>query len=554
MRPRLPIGIPGAGLAGEALERLGDGAHMARTFAGAGFVRPMRPDRPLRALGALARWGQTAAGGYAAAASMYPDEPAIVDDRGRLTFAEVHERTSRLAGALAAEGVGEGDGVAVMCRNHRGFCEAIVALSKLGADALLLNTAFAGPQLRDVLEREGPRAVIHDAEFAGLLGDALGERPGFVAWADADDEVDGPTLDDLIDSTGPGDPPKPGRTGRVTILTSGTTGTPKGASRGSPNATAAVSILSSIPLHARERVLCAAPLFHQWGYAHFMLGMLLASTLVLQRRFDPEGTLAGIDREQVTCCPMVPIMCRRIVDLPEEVRRRYDTSTLRTVPLSGSALPGDLAIRFMDEFGDVLYNLYGSTEVAWAAIAGPGDLREAPGTAGRPPRGTELRILGDDDEPVGPGVTGRIFVRNSMLFEGYTGGGGKDMVDGLMATGDVGHLDEQGRLFVEGRDDDMIVSGGENVFPQEVEETLLEHAAVREAAVVGVDDEDFGQRLRAFVVTDDGVDEATLKAHVKERLARYKVPREVVFLDELPRNATGKILKRELAEHGTGPE
>jgi fatty-acyl-CoA synthase len=286
-----------------------------------------------------------------------------------------------------------------------------------------------------------------------------------------------------------------------------------------------------------------------------MLGMLLASTLVLQRKFDPEATLAGIDREQVTCCPMVPIMCRRIVELPDDVRRRYDTSTLRTVPLSGSALPGELAVRFMDEFGDVLYNLYGSTEVAWAAIAGPRDLRDAPGTAGRPPRGTELRILGDDDQPVGPGVTGRIFVRNSMLFEGYTGGGGKDMVDGLMATGDVGHLDEQGRLFVEGRDDDMIVSGGENVFPQEVEETLLEHDAVREAAVIGVDDEEFGQRLKAFVVTDgDGTDEAALKSHVKERLARYKVPREVVFLDEMPRNATGKILKRELAEQGAESE
>jgi fatty-acyl-CoA synthase len=245
-------------------------------------------------------------------------------------------------------------------------------------------------------------------------------------------------------------------------------------------------------------------------------------------------------------------MARRIVDLPEDVRSRYDTSTLRSAPMSGSALPGELAIRFMDAFGDVVYNLYGSTEVAWVTIATPQDLREAPGTAGRPPRGTEVRILGEDDKPVPAGETGRIFVRNSMLFEGYTGGGGKDMVDGLMSTGDLGYLDEDGRLFVAGRDDDMIVSGGENVFPQEVEEALTEHDAVREAAVIGVDDEEFGQRLKAFVVTDGDVSEDELKKHVKDRLARFKVPREIVFRDELPRSPQGKVLKRELEEESDG--
>jgi acyl-coenzyme A synthetase/AMP-(fatty) acid ligase len=204
----------------------------------------------------------------------------------------------------------------------------------------------------------------------------------------------------------------------------------------------------------------------------------------------------------------------------------------------------------MDAFGDNLYNLYGSTEVAWASIATPADMRAAPGTAGKPPRGTVVKLYGDEENEVPPGETGRIFVGNELMFEGYTGGGSKDMIGNLMATGDVGRFDDAGRLFVEGRDDEMIVSGGENVFPKEVEDLLSRHEAVAEAAAVGVEDKDFGQRLRAFVVLEEGKDasEDDLKGHVKQNLARYKVPREIVFIDELPRNATGKVLKRELAE------
>jgi len=220
------------------------------------------------------------------------------------------------------------------------------------------------------------------------------------------------------------------------------------------------------------------------------------------------------------------------------------------VAASGSALPGDLANEWMDEFGDTLYNLYGSTEVAWASIAAPADMRAAPGTAGRPPRGTVVRLYDENGVEAPTGKTGRIFVGNEMLFEGYTGGGTKDVIGGLMATGDVGRFDEAGRLFVEGRDDEMIVSGGENVFPKEVEDLLARHEAICEAAAIGVDDSDFGQRLRAFVVLDRGkeVSEGDLKDYVKKNLARYKVPREIVFMDELPRNATGKVLKRELRE------
>jgi fatty-acyl-CoA synthase len=205
----------------------------------------------------------------------------------------------------------------------------------------------------------------------------------------------------------------------------------------------------------------------------------------------------------------------------------------------------------MDQYGDNLYNIYGSTEVAYATVATPEDLRAAPGTAGRPPWATVVRIYDDSGTEVAPGESGRIFVGNTLLFEGYTGGGHKDMLGELMATGDVGRFDEDGRLFVEGRDDEMIVSGGENVFPAEVEDCLARHDGVVEAAAIGVDDEDFGKRLRAFVVLSDRqLDEDALKEHVKGNLARYKVPREIVVVDELPRNATGKVLKGRLAEAG----
>jgi acyl-coenzyme A synthetase/AMP-(fatty) acid ligase len=232
------------------------------------------------------------------------------------------------------------------------------------------------------------------------------------------------------------------------------------------------------------------------------------------------------------------------------VRRRYDTSSLRIVPLSGSALPAGLATRWMDEFGDNLYNLYGSTEVGWVTIATPADLRADPATAGRPPRHTVVRLLDQRGREVPTGRTGRIFVGSELLFDGYTGGGSKEIVDGLMSTGDTGRFDASGRLHVEGRDDEMIVSGGENVFPREVEDLLVSHPDVVEAAVVGVDDDEFGQRLKAFVVVRGGASLTVdaVQDLIRANLARFKVPREVVFIDELPRNTTGKVLKGELRE------
>ncbi|HEU0019985.1 MAG TPA: AMP-binding protein [Thermoleophilaceae bacterium] len=532
------------------LDALVQQAAGAKVLADAGIVRPVRPDKLFGVINTLKRWGRGPASGYITSGLLCPDATAVIDERGSLSFGELDRRTNALANSLAAAGIREGDGVGIMCRNHRGFVEATVATAKLGADVLYLNTAFAGPQLAEVVERERPAALIYDEEFSGLLQEAGDDRPRFVAWHDGDDR-DEPTLDELIAAGSDLLPPIPGRVGRTVILTSGTTGSPKGASRSSPQSLGpAISLLSKIPLRRGQTTHIAAPLFHSWGFAHFTMGLMLNATLVLHRRFDPEASLAAIARTRADSLVVVPVMMQRILDLPAETRRRYDTSSLSIVAASGSALPGDLATEWMDEYGDTLYNLYGSTEVAWATIASPREMRAAPGTAGTPPRGTVVRLFDEQGSPVPQGQTGRIFVGNEFLFEGYTGGGTKDEIDGLMATGDVGRFDAAGRLFVEGRDDEMIVSGGENVFPKEVEDLLARHGAVAEAAAIGVPDAEFGQRLLAFVVRQPGADvgEGELQAYVKENLARYKAPREVRFLDELPRNATGKVLKRELRE------
>ena len=520
---------------------------MLRVLLGTGIVRPYSPAVLARMARALVDWGTGPAGGFTALAIREPERVGLVDELGELTFRELHERSNALADTWKRNGVRAGDAVAIMCRNHRGFVDASIAAAKVGADLVYLNTAFAGPQLVEVLERESPALVVHDQEFTGLLAKAEGVDR-VLAWVDDDaDRGDVPTLEQQIVEGGPTDHRPPPKPSRIIILTSGTTGAPKGAPRSEAGIDSAVALLSRLPLRRGWRTHVAAPLFHTWGWAHWALAMLLGSTIVLRRKFDPAGCLTTVEEERCDSLVVIPVMLQRILQLPQDELDKHDLSRVKVVAASGSALPGDLGTTWMDQYGDTLYNIYGSTEVAYATVATPEDLRAAPGTAGKPPWATVVKIFDEEGHEVPPGESGRIFVGNTLLFEGYTGGGSKDTIDGLMATGDVGRFDEEGRLFVEGRDDEMIVSGGENVFPKEVEDCLARHDAVVEAAAIGVDDEEFGQRLRAFVVLSGPADEDTLKAHVKDNLARYKVPREIVVVDELPRNATGKVLKRELA-------
>jgi fatty-acyl-CoA synthase len=514
-----------------------------------GLTRPVRPDRLVGMGLALRHWGPTPAGLYAANAARDPDGIAVIDERESVTFAEIDRRSTIVAAALAERGVGAGDAVALLARNSAAFIVAMVAISKVGADTLYANTGFAGPQLGDVLESEHATAIIADDEFASIVEEHAASLPRIWAWDDAGD-APADSIAGILAAAGdePPDLPAPGTQGRQVILTSGTTGRPKGAAHAAPSAlsgaVSGIAFLAAIPYRTGGVTLLAAPAFHAWGLGNVTIGMLLRSTFVMRRRFDPAATLALVEEHGADAIAAVPVMCQRMIDVEEQP----DTSSLRIVALSGSALAPTLATRFMDRFGDVLYSLYGSTEIAYVSVAGPGDLREAPTTAGRVLQGVSVRIVDPDDRDVAKGEVGRIFAGSGMSFDGYTSGEDKTRLGNLASIGDVGRIGEDGRLYVEGRDDDMIVSGGENVFPAEVEDVLHSHPDVADVAVVGVADEKFGQALVAHVVLREGADASAedLRSHVKSQLANYKVPREVVFHDALPRNETGKVLKREL--------
>ena len=532
------------------LERLNQTAGFVGTLFRAGVIAPLRPDRYVRMGAALRRTGMNATSGFAIAAQRCPDRPGLIDELGTLTWRELDDESEALAAALQALPGGPPQVVGIMARNHRGFVEALIAVNRIGADVLLLNTSFAGPALTEVVAREKVDAVIYDDEFSTSVARAMTGRPQatrIVAWVDTP-SVHDVTVAGLVDGHRGQRPAPAARTSKTILLTSGTTGTPKGARHSGGGPDALKSILDRTPWRAEEAVVIAAPMFHAWGFGQLGIAGFMACTIVTRRRFDPEATLALIDRHRATGLSVVPVMFDRIVDLPYEVLSRYSGRSLRFAAASGSRMRPDVVIAFMDRFGDVIYNNYNATEAGMIATATPSDLRMAPDTAGRPADGTEIRILDSDFNEQAVGEVGTIYVRGSAQFDGYTSGATKDSHDGYMSSGDVGYLDEAGRLFVVGRDDEMIVSGGENVYPIEVEKALAAHSGVAEAAVLGVDDDEYGQRLAAFVVLTDGAASTPedLKAHVRENLANYKVPRTITMLDTLPRSSTGKISRRDL--------
>ena len=529
---------------------------LRRAFRTAGLL-PLKPSNLIRLARAVLAQGGRPSSLCAMTARRVPDQPAVIDEAGTVTYGELQGRVGRLAAALHARfGVGPGDGVGVMCRNHRGFVEAVLAASATGADAVLINTEFPGPQLAQVLGHHKLNCLVHDAEFAPAVAQS-GYRGNRIT---SDGPGDGVCLDGLVESA-PDSPGGARRGGTIVILTSGTTGVPKGAARvprfrsqSGPLRT----LLTRVPFRAGGTILVAPPLFHGMGFAYLNLALFLGAAVVVRRRFDPAAVLADVARHRVNVVIAVPAMLQRLLDVPGSVRSGLDLSSLRAVLASGAALGADLGTRFLAAFGPCLYNLYGSSETGFGAIATPADLLAAPGTVGYPPAGTGVRVLGPDGQPLAAGAVGRVFLKTGLAFTGYVGGGTKEVIDGFMSTGDLGHLDAAGRLFIDGRADDMIVSGGEKVFPAEVEAALAAHPDVAEAAVVGVPDAEFGQRLRAFVVARPGaaVGEDVLRAYLKDRLARFKVPRDFVFIPQLPRNALGKVLKRELvpAEPGAAAD
>ena len=554
--------------------RIGHIRDLAALLLRTGLLFADGPRGLVRQIGTLRRWGTTLAGLVAGAAARSPSRIALIDDEGALTFAELDARAARLAAGLPLQG--PRPRVGVLSRNHRGMVETLVACSRRGAEVVLLNTGFGTGQISAVLGELRPALIVADAEFAPLLRSLPIALRRNVLWADRRPPGGAPLsapvpadLAALPPTAAPGPPPAerglsieevigsapasgagagpPQIQSRTIMLSSGTTGRPKGARRPPrPGLWPLASMTSRIPLRTRQTMIVEAPLFHTWGYAALQMAWALRATVVLHRRFDPEQTLRAVAAHRETTVFAVPVMLQRILELPPEIRAVHDASSLRIAAISGAALPGDLATRFMDAFGDRLYNVYGSTEASWVSIAVPRDLRIDPRTAGRPPRNTTLVIRDDAGRRVGACVIGQIFAANELIFEGYTGGEPMEIRDGLLATGDLGHIDHRGLLFVDGRSDGLVVSGGENVVPRDVEDALLRLPEVGEVAVVGVPDDEWGQRLAAYVVLRPGarLEAAAVREYVHEHVARYAVPRDVHFIAELPRNATGKVVHR----------
>ncbi|MEM8745990.1 MAG: AMP-binding protein [Actinomycetota bacterium] len=519
----------------------------------AGILDPRRV--PALSL-ALARWGPTVAAPYTASAISHPMRAAVIDDDGEVSFFRLDRDSTATAMGLHRRGLRRGDDLGVACRNHREFVEVTIAAAKAGLGVVYLNTSFGAPQLNEVLARESVAGLVVDSELLELVDIDAFAGPIVVTDLAATPTV-GPSdlpvrtvaLEDVRDHRPLRLPLRPSLPVPPILLTSGTTGTPKGARRTTSgvDATAAAGLFNRIPYRHDDVVAITSPLFHAWGLAQLGLAAALGCTASVSRRFDADDTLGRVETDGATVLAVVPAILQRLLASPRLADS--DLSTLRIVASSGSALPVPVVEEWHERVAVNLYNLYGSTEVGQASLATPAELADEPATAGRVLDGSVVAILDDDGAEVPPGETGRIFVGNAGQFDHYTGGGGKEIVDGLMSSGDVGHLRDDGLLFVTGRADDMIVSGGENVFPQEVEDLLLAHPEIDDAAVVGVDDESLGQRLVAHVVLVEGssLSDERVRRHVSASLARHKTPRDVYLVDELPRTATGKLRRRDLA-------
>ena len=455
------------------------------------------------------------------AARRHGTATALVDAEGAVSFAALADQCERMAAALRdAQGIRRGDVVGILCRNGAGLLRGVFAAARLGARVTLLNPEMAPPQLRALVERHRIKLVVAEADTEALVAGC----PVVLAGA-------------LLDAA----PAAYARLGRVAggelvVLTGGTTGAPKAAAR-KPSPLSFIRLflhlVAALELDRYPSAFVGVPLFHGYGIAAFLVALTLGRTVYLMRRFDAAAACALIDGERIEAAVVVPSMLRRMLAQPAGL------SSLRCVISGGAALPPPLAVEARQRLGDVLFNLYGTSEGGVAVFATPADLAEAPDTIGREIWGVRVTIRDGDDRPVPDGTVGRICVESSAAVS----------TSGWIETGDIGLRDASGRLFVRGRVDDMIVSGGENVSPWEVETVLMTHPEVREAAAVGVPDPDFGQRLVAFVVPREGSDLSAeaLSAWLAERVARYQRPRAIELRRDLPLTAIGKVDKRALA-------
>ncbi|CAM3189665.1 fatty-acyl-CoA synthase [Williamsia muralis] len=499
------------------------------------------------------------AAGPAIYAAIHGSRVALIDPQGPVTYSELAAMCNAVMNGLGEVLPGQDrPTVGVMCRNSRFAVIGLLSGIGLGARVVLLNTDLGAKQMAEVTAREKADVILHDAEFAGVLELVDQGVRRYVAWTDQAEGEPGPeTLDHLISSSSTELPRAPQHQSSLVILTSGSTGAPKGAPRdGAVSMSLPAGFVSKIQIRGSDTVLMSAPAFHGWGLLATMVCLLTGATVVMDRRFRAPESLSLLVEHRCTAMMVVPTMLRRFMDLDEEQLRRIDHGRLRMIASGGAKLDSSLVLAVAERFGPVLHNLYGATEASYVTIATPDDLAAEPTTAGRPPLGVEVAIIRDGAR-VPTGESGQIFVRSGSQISKYTNGTSKETLHGMLNTGDTGRLDAAGRLFVEGRSDGMIISGGENVFPEEVELALGKHPDIVDAAVVAVPDQDFGQRLRAFVVPRDGADVAAadVKTYIGTELSRSRVPRDVIVVPDLPRGAQGKVTKTTLdalaQEHNT---
>jgi fatty-acyl-CoA synthase len=481
-------------------------------------------------------------------------KPAIHDRYGMMTFRELDANANRVAQALRRLELKGGDRVGLLLRNGREFAEVVLGTQKTGIVACPFNTWSQPKELKSALEDSGCRALVYDTAHSPQLEASNLEDTLLIAAGPEGDALEGSVSYSDFLAMGFDLPPFPftlrGGSAKVVIQTSGTTGRPKGAQRSAAAAglRSLANLISIVPYHRNDTILCPAPLFHSFGLATFTFATALGATLVLPEKFDPEGSLQLIEKHRCTAASFVPVMISRILQLDDDVKDAYDLSSLRIVLASGSSMSPELRTSAMELFGEVLYDLYGSTEAGWVAIARPEDIKNNPKSVGRPVPGIEIAVFDPEGERLPQGESGEIFARSDVAFEGYTTGDSKKEREGFMSLGDAGYIDDEGFLFVEGRADDMVVIGGENVYPIEIEEVIESLSGVKEAAVVGIDDPEYGQVLAAFVSGSTSAVQVEQKC--RDELASFKVPRRIEIVDELPRTGTGKVLKRELIAAG----
>lgn len=488
---------------------------------------------------------------------------AMIDGDTTVTYRELGERAERLAAALASWGIGAGDLVVTKLHTRWEWFVIHLALSKLEAWHVSASWGLTDQELAHVLKDSAARVFIHDDDEPrlpeGLSGD-IRELPLDArgrAVPDLRQMMATPTTERRI-------APHPAT---LVIFTAGTSGQPKGAivsfrRPAQPNIALNAYLEDqrrTVPGGPGTRALLCRPLHHLAGPVQGRGCLDAGGTLVILRRFDAEAVLALVHRHRLTHLSMVPTMALRIANLPDEIRRRHDVSSIRSLHVGGAPVPYELKKRLVEMFGpNCIYEGYGSTELRYVTVMTPSDQMRKPGSCGRPYAGVELRIVDTDGRALPPGESGEILVRTPLLFSGYLNRPREDWgvdADGYFHTGDAGFLDSDGFLHINGRLKDMIIRGGVNIYPAEIEDQLLRHPAIQEAAVVGIPHADLGEVPKAFCELRIGATatEAELRTFLSACLAPYKVPAAFEFSNSLPRNAMGKVVKRHLTAPADNP-